>query len=92
MTEYTINPQQWFVNRRLPYEPVHFVKTNIRLTKESYEYLINNFTGRYSIRPYHYEDGEEDILSIFNYGEEYLNMVPSFEDPGEAMMFTLKWS
>lgn len=90
MNEYRINPQQWFVTRKLSYEPVHFVKTNIRLTKESYEYIINILTGRYCLTPYHHED--IDILSIFNYGEEYSNMVPSFEDPGEAMMFTLKWS
>lgn len=90
MSEYTINPLQWFVTRQVDYEPTHFTRTNTKLTKESLEWIVNTLTGRYFLAPYNYED--EDILTIYNLGEGYLTMVPSFEDPGEAMMYTLKWS
>lgn len=73
----------------MDHEPIHFVRTNTKLTKESLDWIINNLSGRYFLAP---EIDGDPINTLATFFDKYYNMVPSFEDPGEAMMYELKWS
>lgn len=76
-----IKPEVWFVDRRLPFKPNHFITATTKLTPESARWIIQNLTGRYSF------SGYVEIDDLFD-----MATVPSFEDPGEAVMYELTWS
>jgi len=76
-----IKPDVWFVNRQLPFKPNHFVTAATKLTPESAKWIAQNLTGRYTF------SGYVEITDLFD-----LAVVPSFEDPGEAVMYELTWS
>lgn len=91
MSEYTIDPNIWFGNRKLDYEPLHFTRATTSLTPQSLEWLIKNLKGRYYIASN--IDFEAALKTDFYFGEGFGNAaVPSFEDPSEAMFYELTWS
>jgi hypothetical protein len=71
-----INLYTWFMDRELDFTPPHFVKSGTVLTDESKVWILEKLTGRFSIT------GSEGFFS---------NLVPSFEDPKEALFYELKW-
>jgi hypothetical protein len=71
-----INLHTWFMNRELDFAPNHFVVSNTRLTTESKIWIQEKLSGRYS------------SVSLESAFMEY---VPAFEDPKEAMFYELTW-
>lgn len=79
-----VNPICWFGNRQLDIVPIHFIKSNTKITNESYMWVLSKLSGRFSV--------ESTILStkknLFLHDDNYI----FFEDPKEAMMYELRWS
>jgi len=90
LNDYTLDPQVWFADRRLTFEPKHFTRAKTKLTARSLDWITNNLTGRYCIGNF----GEFDSMEfIFSSGSESLGLsAPSFEDPSEATLYELTWS
>jgi len=80
VSKYSINIHTWFQQRELNYCPPHFVKTTTPVQEDSIIWIKQNLTGRFCLIPP--LDGEYKI------GE----MSPAFEDPKEAILYTLTWS
>lgn len=80
MTEYQIDPMQWFVQRELSYKPKHFISTNTPLTPQSKHWIVHTLKGRYFLEE---KSKEDDFLS---------DIFPSFENSAEAVMYELRWS
>jgi hypothetical protein len=76
-----IKPEVWFVNRQLDFKPLHFITAKTRLTNESAKWILTSLTGRFSF------SGHYEVDDFFDHV-----ILPSFEDPGEAVMYELKWS
>jgi hypothetical protein len=76
-----IKPNVWFIDRRLPFKPPHFVTANTAITKESAKWIVHTLIGRYT-----FIEGD----TAGNFFEPFV--LPSFEDPAEAVMYELKWS
>ena len=72
-----INLYTWFSDRELSFVPEHFVRSNTPITSESKEWILEKLTGRFTIL-----NAPGAFLS---------NMVPSFEDPKEAVFYELTW-
>jgi hypothetical protein len=74
----------WFTQRLLNAKPVHFVKANAPVTHKSMVWIYENLNGRFYV---------ENPTRV-----EYDSSLPlhtptvSFEDPGEAMFYDLRWS
>lgn len=79
--QFDLKPNVWFVNRRLPYKPLHFVTAKTPLTTQSAVWIINTLSGRFTF------DGYVELDELL---EEV--SLPSFEDPVEATLYELKWS
>jgi hypothetical protein len=83
MIEYQLDPLTWFRNRELKHTPKHFTVTKHEFTAESKQWVLDKFSGRFSIVHIHEDDSLFSMLS-----EGYL----AFEDPQEALFYELKWS
>lgn len=97
MTEYSINPINWYSTRELEHTPRHFTLSNTPLTKESKIWIMNKLVGRYSIVEYvEPEEADTTNATIFGvFGKTTLDFGfgrPAFEDPKEAMFYELTWS
>ena len=77
-----VNPQVWYGERELSHVPPHFIKSTTPLTNESLNWVNSKLIGRYSLSTY-----SEHQNFVF---ESRTNIY--FEDPGEAMMYELRWS
>jgi hypothetical protein len=77
-----VNLQVWFGERELTHVPPHFVKATTPLTSESLHWINSKLTGRYTISTY-----TDDTNFIID-----LSKSVYFEDPGEAMMYELRWA
>lgn len=87
LTDYTLDPQAWFADRKLAFEPKHFTRAKTSLTTESLNWINNNLSGRYCIGNF----GMDDVEFIFS--SDVLGLsIPSFEDPSEATLYELTWS
>lgn len=82
-----INVKVWFSNRKMAMPPRHFIKCATPITAQSYAWILNTLTGRFSLGNYADHEGSNDILSIIDF-KQY----PYFEDSGEAMMYELRWA
>ena len=71
-----INLHTWFINRDLDFAPKHFVVSGTRLTTESTIWIQEKLSGRYA------------IVSLEN---AFMEQVPEFEDPKEALFYELTW-
>jgi hypothetical protein len=71
-----INLHTWFTNRKLDFAPNHFVASKTVLTSESKVWIQEKLSGRYA------------IVALET---SFMENVPSFEDPKEAMMYELAW-
>jgi|LakMenEpi03Aug12_release.lakeMendotaPanAssembly.Ray.scaffolds.fasta_scaffold2530083_1 hypothetical protein len=83
MTEYEIDPIQWFSQRELTFKPIHFYLTKTPVTTESKKWIVNKLKGRYC------------FVSVPGFGEDTLfdlDSCPAFEDQGEAVLYELTWS
>lgn len=80
MTEYHIDPIQWFVQRELSFKPKHFISTNTPLTLQSKQWIVHTLKGRYFLEE---RSTEDNFLS---------DIFPSFENSSEAVMYELRWS
>ena len=76
-----VNLHTWFSIRELSTCPKHFIIANTRLTPESYLWILENLTGRFSLILI---KDKEDI-----WAEEKF---PAFEDASEAVYYELEWS
>lgn len=90
MEDYQIDPIQWYSNRRLHFEPTHFVRAKTLLNKKSQNWIVDTLRGRYTFVPNTSDDsnmfGSPGLqIDVFDY-------VPSFEDPSEAVFYELTWS
>lgn len=83
MNEYQLDPLQWHSQRKLDFEPNHFVRAKTVVTKKSSQWIIDSLRGRYTLLP---KNSEDDIIN------DSLNYIPSFEDPSEAVFYELTWS
>lgn len=90
LTDYTLDPQVWFADRRLTFEPKHFTRAKTKLTAKSLDWITNNLTGRYCIGNFSKFDPVEFIFSAES--EPLKLSTPSFEDPSEATLYELTWS
>ena len=79
--QFELNPQIWFIDRKMQYKPLHFITVNTPLTAQSALWIIHNLVGRFTFH------GNIDMDDDF---EECT--LPSFEDPVEAVLYELKWS
>jgi len=77
-----VNPLVWFGERELNYVPPHFVKATTPLTAESLFWIDSTLTGRYTISL-----RTENSSFVF---ETHKHVY--FEDPGEAMLYELRWA
>jgi len=75
-------PTVWYGERKLSHVPPHFVKSASLLTTESLSWVIGRLSGRYAISSF------TDDVNFFLDSHNYIY----FEDPGEAMMYELRWS
>jgi len=94
VTDYIVNPSNWYSNRELPYTPKHFTVSNTPLTQESRIWIMNSLVGRYSIVQYTDPDNTDDSFSVFS-GLSSVDLGfgrPAFEDPKEAVFYELTWS
>lgn len=71
-----INLHTWFMNRELDFSPKHFVVSNTRVTTESKIWIQEKLSGRYA------------IVALEN---AFMEQVPAFEDPKEALFYELTW-
>lgn len=77
-----VNPQVWFGERELSHVPPHFVKATTPLTNEGLNWVNSKLVGRYSLSTL--SEHENFIFESRTY--------IYFEDPGETMMYELRWS
>jgi hypothetical protein len=80
-TQLEITPNVWFIDRRLPFKPPHFVMASTPVTKESAKWIVHNLVGRYTFIA---------SVSVDSFFEPIVLL--SFEDPTEALLYELKWS
>jgi len=77
----------WFTQRLLNAKPMHFVKANAPVTHKSMIWIYENLNGRFYV---------ENTASVESYSDLFsrTHRTPtvSFEDPGEAMFYDLRWS
>ena len=83
MIEYQLDPLTWFRNRELNYTPKHFVVTKHEFTTESRQWVLDKFSGRFSIVQVNNDNSMFSMLS---------NGCLAFEDRQEAIFYELKWS
>lgn len=76
-----MDPLVWFGQRQITPSPRHFVKTTTPSNNEIHTWVLSTLKGRFSL-----ETGS-NLSSLQDWGSYY-----AFEDPGEAMMFELRWS
>lgn len=76
-----LKPEVWFIERKLAHRPPHFVSATTPINKESAQWIAHSLVGRYAL---------ESDCKIDNFFVELV--MPSFEDPAEAVMYELKWS
>ncbi len=81
--EHIIDPLVWFSDRELKYSPRHFVPAKSQLTMQSKSWIINRLKGRYALVV------DESALSDDILG---VAVIPTFEDPQEAILYELTWS
>lgn len=72
-----INLHTWFIDRELEFTPNHFVTSNVPVTDEAKEWILEKLTGRFSLTT--------STKGFF--GSHF----PSFEDPKEALFYELTW-
>lgn len=77
----SLNLHSWFQERELQYCPVHFVKTNTKITVESHTWIKEKLVGRYCLIPFI----EPGTYAVNNYKI-------AFEDSKEAVLYELMWS
>ena len=77
-----VNQQVWFGERELSHVPPHFVKATTPLTNEGLNWVNSKLVGRYSLSTL--SEHENFIFESRTY--------IYFEDPGETMMYELRWS
>lgn len=75
---YEIDTINWYIDRKLPFTPRHFIKVKTKLTDENELWILKNLKGRYGL-----------VIETDNY-DSYT--VPAFEDPAEAVIYELTWS
>jgi hypothetical protein len=85
MIDYQLDPITWFSERELTHTPKHFIITKHEFTNESKQWVLDKFSGRFSIAP-RINDSNDSFALIFS--TEHL----AFEDPQEALFYELKWS
>lgn len=86
MIDYTINPIDWYSERKLSNTPIHFTIVATPITTESELWIRSVLVGRYSLTSSTSTDND-DLQFLFNFDE-----FPAFEDPKEALIYELKWS
>ena len=82
MIERELDPYVWFGEREISPIPRHFVKASTPMTTENNLWVMTRLKGRYGV-------------GISENDNEFLSSLESFfyfEDPGEAMMYELRWS
>lgn len=85
MTSAQLNPFTWHSTRELRFTPSHFVVVSKIITSESFQWILEKQTGRFSLIECPNYSMEHDLL-------EYYGYFPGFEDPAEAIHFQLVWS
>lgn len=80
-----VNPSVWYGTRELPDVPPHFVKTSAPVTSESLFWVKSKLVGRYSVYIVPITLSSRTLTDSGN-------TVIYFENPGEAMMYELRWS
>ena len=83
MIEFQLDPITWFSDRELTYTPKHFVVTSYPCTSESKQWVLDKFSGRFSIVQVNNDNSMFSMLS---------NGCLAFEDPQEAVFYELKWA
>lgn len=73
-----INIQTWFSERELDYVPSHFVPSNVPLSPDAREWILEKLQGRFAIT----------YRFTYTVNEIYV----AFEDPKEAMFYELTWA
>jgi hypothetical protein len=81
---YTIDPLVWFANRKINFEPPHYIRAKTPINKESNQWIIEKLRGRYCY--VNSTDLSWDQITVRD------NKIPSFEDPAEAVFYELTWS
>lgn len=76
------NPQLWFGERELKTVPPHFIKCTAPVTDETMVWVRTKLTGRFSL---------SDKLTSENFIFDN-TVVIAFEDPGDAVIYELRWS
>ena len=82
MIERELDPYVWFGEREISPIPRHFVKASTPMTTENNLWVMTRLKGRYGV-------------GVSENSNEFLSGLDSFmyfEDPGEAMMYELRWS
>lgn len=83
MEDHQLDPLLWYGQRKLDFEPAHFVRARTAITKKSSLWITDSLRGRYTLLP---KNSEDDMMI------DPLNYIPSFEDPSEAVFYELTWS
>lgn len=84
-----VDPQIWFAERRVLFEPPHFVRAKAPLKAESTKWIIERLRGRYCLVDVTFDNMIDD--QIFS-DSGFRGVVPSFEQPHEATFYELTWS
>ena len=81
-----VNIKSWYTTRQLKKPPIHFVKCSTPITSQSYAWIRNSLTGRFSLQAELNSDSH--TFSLIPSSSQY----PYFEDSVDAMMYELRWS
>ena len=84
MNEHSTNPMSWYSQRELAHCPPHFVLMKNPLTPEIKQWVLDTMVGRFSV-----VDNKEIDGIVYITGGSYGYI--AFEDPVEAIVYTLKW-
>jgi hypothetical protein len=79
-----VNPLAWYATRQLPVAPPHFIKCATPVTEKSLLWILTKLMGRYATEDDNEEEGDYLLFVMTQH--------VSFEDPGEAMLYELRWS
>jgi len=88
---YTINPLTWFRARELSNTPKHFVLAKTPLTAESYQWIADTLSGRYSLVEYIEPEDNGYVLHTSYLRSDLFGQV-AFEDHQDAVIYELRWS
>ena len=93
-----INLHTWFQDRELDFCPKHFVMANTPVTDESKMWMLERLKGRFYILGGYTSYPTPTQLNLPAHlartviAERFMDDVPFFEDPEEAMLYELTWS